>query len=87
MPTQALTLRQYQLWAVEDTPEYYDGHYLTYTNAPARRLRRFATSRAGDAQWSEHLALLQDQLQDFQAALAAVTRPRPKPAPLSRAEP
>ena len=45
--------------------------YLTYTNRPARRLRRFSTLAAGDAQWAEHLGLLQEQLQDFQAALAA----------------
>ena len=67
----AFTLRQYGMWLVEDDEKYYDGRYLTYSNNPARRLRRFATHKAGDSQWAEHLNLLQEQLQDFQSALAA----------------
>ena len=67
----AFTLRQYRLWAVRDSASYFAGGYLTYANQPARRYRRFATHATGDAQWAEHLDLLQEQLQDFQAALAA----------------
>lgn len=67
----ALTLRQYGLWAVRDDPSYFSGGYLTYDNLPARRYKRFATHASGDSQWEDHLMLLQEQLQDFQAAAAA----------------
>jgi hypothetical protein len=67
----ALTMRQYGLWAVDDPPWYFEGSFLTYSNRPARRFRRFTTHASGDAQWEAHLRLLQEQLQDFQAALAA----------------
>ena len=69
----ALTMRSTapeRLWAIADPPSYYDGLFLTYTNRPADRLRRFRTQADGNEQWASHFALLQEQLQDFQAALA-----------------
>ena len=66
----ALTLRQYGLWALADAPDYHHGRFLSYSNNPARRLRRFRTHANGDAQWGEHLALLQEQLHIAQACPA-----------------
>ena len=60
----------HRLWALEDEPSYFTGRYLTYTNRPADRLRRFRTQATGNEQWRWHFALLQEQLQDLQAALA-----------------
>lgn len=69
----AFTMRHFGLWSVPDDAEYYAGRYLSYTPRPSLAARVFATAGSGDAQWTRHLALLQEQLQEFQTALALAT--------------
>ena len=66
----AFTMRQFGTWAVPDDDVYYSGQFLSYTNQPARRLRRFSTHGDGNEQWADHFALLQEQLQDFQVRVS-----------------
>lgn len=66
----AFTQRHFGQWLVPDESSYFAGGFLTYTPREHRSLRIFAVTSSGSNQWDRHLALLQAQLQEVQAALA-----------------
>ena len=66
----AYTLRHMGLWRLPEPPSLVDRPLLAYSPRPAAELRAFAFRTQVGTQLERHLALLQVQLQDFQAALA-----------------
>ena len=66
----AYTLRHMGLWRLPEPPSLVDRPLLASSPRPAAELRAFAFRTQVGTQLERHLALLQVQLQDFQAALA-----------------
>ena len=66
----AFTQRHFGLWSVPDRDGYFEGAFLSYSPSVTKRLRTFEITSRGTQQWHRHLELLQEQLQDFQMALA-----------------